>query len=86
MFWQNVISDTTELDVLKNAAPSTKRHVTGIMLLFIASMAVKVVGKELIVKRVSHFLRTAMINQLYSAHGTVCSCFISGLFREQNKA
>ena len=38
-----------ELDVFKNAVPSAKRHVTVTMSLVTARMAVKVVGKEMIV-------------------------------------
>ena len=52
---QNAISGIMELDVFKNAVPSAKRHVTVTMLLVTARMAVKVVGKEMIVSRVSIF-------------------------------
>ena len=44
-----------ELDVFKNAVPSAKRHVTVTMSLVTARMAVKVVGKEMIVWRVMDY-------------------------------
>ena len=43
------------LDVFKNAVPFAKRHVTVTMLLVTARMAVKVVGKEMIVWRVINY-------------------------------
>ena len=52
---QNAISGIMELGVFKNAVPSVKRHVTVTMLLVTARMAVKVVGKEMIVWRVNIF-------------------------------
>ena len=52
---QNAISGIMELDVFKNAVPFAKRHVTVTMLLVTARMAVKVVGKEMIVWRVINY-------------------------------